>query len=224
MGQGVSRVAATAGDSGAVQIAQVRQRRAARLVQPRRPFQPGKEDGAARQAADDAGAAVMELAADPAGEQRRRADVPSSTNIIHAGQHLASEGWESVVVLPPGEGVQPGRGARAQRRGHGRVCLPAEQGGVQAELSDVHEQVSGHAMAHKRLPAGCTPEIYCSRDGAGAKFIIPGLTSVPALRQTLIVMAELLAPAANLPLSLTGAGGLGAAVRRFPRRKSAGRA
>lgn len=66
----------------------------------------------------------------------------------------------------------------------------------------------GHAMAHKRLPKGCTPEIYCSRGGAGAKFIIPGLTSVTALRQTLIVMAELLAPPAELSLSLSGTGQL----------------
>ena len=148
---------------------------------------------------------------------------PSSTNIIHAGQHLASEGWESVWWFCHREkGCNPVAAHVPNVVATGQFSFPLSKAACKRSFLTSTSKFPGHAMAHKRLPKGCTPEIYCSREGAGAKFIIPGLTSVPALRQTLIVMAELLAPAANLPLPLTGAGELGAAGPAVPPEKELG--
>ena len=138
---------------------------------------------------------------------------PSSTNIIHAGQHLASEGWESVWWFCKREkGSNPVACHVPNVVATGEFAFPLSKSACNRSFLTSTSKFPGHAMAHKRLPKGCTPEIYCSRGGGGAKFIIPGLTSVPDLRQTLIVMAELLAPPANFAaFPLAGAGELSAA-------------
>lgn len=132
---------------------------------------------------------------------------PSSKNIIHAGQHLASEGWESVWWFCHREmGSRPIAAHVPNVVATGEFTFPITKADCKKSFLTSTSKFPGHAMTHNRLPKGCTPEIYCSRNGKGGKFIIPGLTSVTALRQTLVAMAELLAPPSDLALPLTGNG------------------
>ena len=136
---------------------------------------------------------------------------PSSKNIIHAGQHLPSEGWDGVMWFCQREaGRTPVAAHVPNIVATGEFAFPLTKAKCKRSFLTSTSKFPGHAMAHKSLPAGCTPEIYCSHGDKGAKFIIPGLTSVDSLRETLIVMAKLLAP--SLDLSLPGGPGqLGAA-------------
>lgn len=133
---------------------------------------------------------------------------PASKNIIHAGQHLASEGWESVWWFCHREkGASPVAAHVPNIVATGEFVFPITKADCDRSYLTSTSKFPGHAMTHKSLPAGCTPEIYCSRNGRGGKFIIPGLTSVTALRETLVVMAKLLAPPSNLALPLSGGPG-----------------
>ena len=141
---------------------------------------------------------------------------PSSKNIIHAGQHLPSEGWDGVLWFCRREaGRSPVAAHVPNIVATGEFAFSLSKADCKRSFLTSTTKFPGHAMTHKSLPKGCTPEIYCSHGTAGAKFIIPGLTSVDALRETLIVMAKLLAPSLDLPLS-GGAGELGAAGPAAP--------
>lgn len=133
---------------------------------------------------------------------------PSSKNIIHAGQHLPSEGWDGVKYFCRSEeGRDPVAAHVPNIVATGEFTFPLVKADCKRSFLTSTTKFPGHAMTHKSLPAGCTPEIYCSRNGAGCKFIIPGLTSVTALREALVVMAKLLAPPSELPLPLSGSAG-----------------
>ena len=130
---------------------------------------------------------------------------PSSMNIIHAGQHLPSEGWDGVKhFCRSEEGRDPVAAHVPNIVATGEYTFPLLKSDCNRSFLTSTTKFPGHAMTHKSLPVGCTPEIYCSRNGSGCKCIIPGLTSVTALREALIVMTKLLAPPSKLSFPLSG--------------------